>query len=358
MICTLCNAKFRPYTKSQKRRKLCLPHYREDGRIRQRKYSARVGEQTRCCPSCNIIHNSPGYCGLFCLQCRNKRRRIYIKKWRRNFSPQKRKKDKAAKRRHNQSPQGRANQRRYRIKLKQLVISKYSRICVCCKETRIEFLSIDHINQIGWKNRKSIDGGYGLYCKLKRENFPPGYQVLCRNCNGAKSEYWACPHQPNFTVKFEERENTLSSKKYVVARRKADKLLRSRVITNYGDKCTCCEEARHEFLSIDHVNNDGSAHRRKIKKHSGAFYSWLDKQEFQPDKYQILCRNCNCAKSEYKVCPHNSTTTFWPNGTAISLGTAHRTGVETGSGQLDTSPSVSTIITLCSNFCSSSQVKK
>lgn len=27
---------------------------------------------------------------------------------------------------------------------------------------------------------------YSLYYKLKREGFPPGYQVLCRNCNWIK----------------------------------------------------------------------------------------------------------------------------------------------------------------------------
>lgn len=40
--------------------------------------------------------------------------------------------------------------------------------------------------------------------------------------------------------------------------------LRAEVIAAYGGRCACCGEATPEFLSIDHVNNDGAQHRREI----------------------------------------------------------------------------------------------
>ena len=34
-----------------------------------------------------------------------------------------------------------------------------------------------------------------IYRYLKIRGFPPGYQVLCHNCNQAKGFYGKCPHQ-------------------------------------------------------------------------------------------------------------------------------------------------------------------
>jgi hypothetical protein len=76
------------------------------------------------------------------------------------------------------------------------VLAHYGRICQCCSEGREEFLSIDHINGDGAKHRKEIGGnGSGLYWWLVKNNFPPGFQVLCFNCNISKGLFGYCPHQ-------------------------------------------------------------------------------------------------------------------------------------------------------------------
>lgn len=69
--------------------------------------------------------------------------------------------------------------------------------CVCCGETIIEFLCIDHINGNGNKHRKEIglERGQKMYHWLKKNNYPDGFQVLCCNCNTAKGLYGQCPHQ-------------------------------------------------------------------------------------------------------------------------------------------------------------------
>ena len=65
--------------------------------------------------------------------------------------------------------------------------------CKCCNETRLEFLSLDHINN--GKGNPNFETSNNKFARLIRENFPEGYQVLCHNCNQAKGTYGICPHQ-------------------------------------------------------------------------------------------------------------------------------------------------------------------
>lgn len=68
--------------------------------------------------------------------------------------------------------------------------------CRCCGEAERRFLTIDHINNDGAKERREMNnrGGYASYARLRARGFPGGYQVLCFNCNMAKGHYGACPH--------------------------------------------------------------------------------------------------------------------------------------------------------------------
>jgi hypothetical protein len=75
--------------------------------------------------------------------------------------------------------------------------------CACCGETIFKFLTIDHINNDGAEHRRSLkndksksSSGQRIYCWLKKNNFPPGFQVLCFNCNCGKSlNNGICPHK-------------------------------------------------------------------------------------------------------------------------------------------------------------------
>jgi hypothetical protein len=72
-----------------------------------------------------------------------------------------------------------------------------------------------------------------------------------------------------------------------------------------GYRCACCGETEKLFLSIDHVNNDGYAHRRDNNIQCGEqLYRWLARNKF-PSGFQILCMNCQWGKRNNKgVCPH------------------------------------------------------
>lgn len=80
--------------------------------------------------------------------------------------------------------------------------------------------------------------------------------------------------------------------------------LRTRVLDAYGAACACCGESEPMFLAVDHINNDGAAHRREIGvRGGGSFYAWIIRNNF-PSTLQLLCHNCNCAKGFYGECPH------------------------------------------------------
>lgn len=91
--------------------------------------------------------------------------------------------------------------------------------------------------------------------------------------------------------------------------------LKDAVFAAYGGyRCACCGETEPLFLGLDHIENNGSAHRKSIFKvglkgdyrgASGIYtYRWLERNGFPPG-YQVLCANCNHGKHRNGgICPH------------------------------------------------------
>ena len=79
----------------------------------------------------------------------------------------------------------------------------------------------------------------------------------------------------------------------------------------YGGRfCECCGETILEFLTIDHINGDGSHHRRSINSRGGySFYHWLKNNNY-PSGYRVLCMNCNFSHGAYHYCPHKTGSVF------------------------------------------------
>lgn len=90
--------------------------------------------------------------------------------------------------------------------------------------------------------------------------------------------------------------------------RVAAKNTKIKVINHYGEKCFCCEESILDFLTIDHIDENGSAHRKSIGGKSTnycgeKFYAWLIRKGLPPG-YQTACFNCNIGKHRNGICPH------------------------------------------------------
>ena len=98
-----------------------------------------------------------------------------------------------------------------RIRILQETVEAYGGKCSCCGETRILFLTIDHVNNDGATERRGLgDGpsakskkgraGINFYRHLKKAGFPQDrYRLLCFNCNcGRARNDGVCPHQEAF----------------------------------------------------------------------------------------------------------------------------------------------------------------
>ena len=138
-------------------------------------------------------------------------------------------------------------------------------------------------------------------------------QYICRTCKKKKQ-------REDFYEKFLERRNLqcktcsrvyqLASNKKIpswrraIYQRKRNLKLRGEFIKAYGGACTCCGETNFGFLSMDHVEGDGARSRRAS---GGNMPEYLQaKREGWPDRYTVLCYNCNLGRHYYGkgTCPH------------------------------------------------------
>lgn len=90
--------------------------------------------------------------------------------------------------------------RRYHERQRRAAFERYGgAVCVCCGETTEAFLSLDHIDGGGNEHRREIaagDGSSNFYVWIKKAGYPPGFQVMCQNCNVGKFRNGGiCPHQ-------------------------------------------------------------------------------------------------------------------------------------------------------------------
>lgn len=145
-------------------------------------------------------------------------------------------------------------------------------------------LIVDHTNGNGNKHRKELaitGGGYAMYLWLIRNNFPPGFQVLCCNHNIKKE----LKNKPKNGIK-----NKL-------------KVLSHYSIFTTSPMCSmpgCCISDL-DMLCLDHINNNGAKHRKEMNIGSGIdTYRWLIKNAF-PEGYQDLCWNHNTKKNSEVV---------------------------------------------------------
>jgi hypothetical protein len=123
---------------------------------------------------------------------------------------------------------------------------------------------------------------------------------LCVSCGGTEPVVNGTTHCDPCRVK----RNTLLRRRL--------QAMRDEAFEAYGGKvCKCCGETERAFLTLDHINEDGAAHRRSImmtrKNFSARRYYKSLKEQGYPPILQVLCMNCNFAKHHNGgVCPHKT----------------------------------------------------
>lgn len=111
--------------------------------------------------------------------------------------------------------------------------------------------------------------------------------------------------------------------RFKATQKRAYDKVRLEILTHYSGgipKCACCGESGLPFLTIDHIDGKGADHRREIGMVQGTALQtanqkikvniggnglpyWLKKNNY-PEGFQILCANCNFAKRQKPICPH------------------------------------------------------
>jgi len=184
----------------------------------------------------------------------------------------------AANRRSHRKNSGEAKKRRLRLESSGLCIKCAARPRTTTSK-RCEICSQKHASQIRTRKLQYVLEGRCHTCGKPRDNLNVQRCSRCTNRTRPKA--------------------IIAGK----ARRQADKLL---VFNAYGGcKCACsgCLESNIKFLTIDHINNNGTSERKNFGS-GGIFYKYLIKNNY-PAGYQVLCYNCNCGRgANGGICPH------------------------------------------------------
>ena len=154
---------------------------------------------------------------------------------------------------------------------------------------------MDHIDG---RKQMETDWDTGKFYRYLDKEHPPGYQVLCYNCN---------------MIKELERKKKFHLQTLTAIKRRRQRMdTKIMVLTVYSKgtpKCACCGFSNLDGLGLDHIEGRKKmSHSRELS--SDDLRMWA-KREFNktgewPEGLQVLCHNCNGAKRDLAVCPHQN----------------------------------------------------
>lgn len=137
------------------------------------------------------------------------------------------------------------------------------------------------------------------FCKHKGHS--DGHSSRCKSCllEDGWERYRRDPHKYDANKKLYKQR---AQEKWKLYHRhySSDYLcrMRSRFFDLYGRSCVCCGETREICLTLDHVI---PCRKKRVKGSLSKFVHALT--SYKPDRYQVLCFNCNCLKSSGESCP-------------------------------------------------------
>jgi len=177
------------------------------------------------------------------------------------------------------------------------------RYCACCGESMLEFLNIDHI--AGGGNVQVRRGTLPAW--LKSMGYPPGYQILCSNCNFGKSRNGNVLVNSDTLYVCDCRGGCKGNKLCEHGLTYTQRYLRRRTLATYnaygGMECVCCGVNIPFYLTMDHGFDDGKEHRDEV---GNCIATWAFQNYYPQDAgLRVMCANCNYARDDCGgVCPH------------------------------------------------------
>jgi len=139
------------------------------------------------------------------------------------------------------------------------------------------------------------------------ENYRNKHREKIReNARRNAAERYKDPEERRKMIEAVKRSYIKYRSQRLIQGKQRSKTIKIEVMTYYSKgvpMCECCEIKDIEFLSIDHVNNDGAEHRRKTGIKGGEdMYRWLRRNDY-PLGFRVLCMNCQLA-TRLGICPH------------------------------------------------------
>lgn len=163
-------------------------------------------------------------------------------------------------------------------------------------------------------------------CHLRKDvmDFYSSNKYTCKSCANERYRKWLllpgnADKKRAYARKAAKIAREKNPERIFDNKKRSELRLKKEVFSHYSDNgsCSCCGEKNLLFLTIDHTDNDGAKHRRKIIGESynrtkrgdlsgRQFYAWLKKNNYPTDtKLQVLCYNCNYGKVANRgICPH------------------------------------------------------
>lgn len=159
--------------------------------------------------------------------------------------------------------------------------------CAICGNKELSHLTIDHIDETGYLDKKMGYTNYKLYSEIILKTYPQeklsNLRVLCFNCNcGRRKEYLNIPSEKQ--TKDQRYRTKLWKKAY-----------------DFFGPCKTCGDSNLVHLTISHIHNDGAERKRNGEPNSGLkLFANFRKQgwpENLKEDFCLECYNCNCSKN-------------------------------------------------------------
>lgn len=181
-------------------------------------------------------------------------------------------------------------------------------LCIICARPTVDGLSrcIFHTKKANASAKLNTE----LFCK-KCHDYRIAHSLFCQKHDDENANFISSLAANGQICTQCKKRNSLLGKRLCdnceKPRRVYKHKLKLTAFDKYGGRfCKCCKIDNVEFLSIDHINSDGSKHRKEMKKEQyHSIYRWLNKHNY-PIGFQVLCFNCNMSKGIFGYCPHQT----------------------------------------------------
>lgn len=148
-------------------------------------------------------------------------------------------------------------------------------------------------------------GTKGKPCKACGEVITPR-GGMCSDCLGAYNTAYQHNYQPKRTAQIKQARLD-DPERFKGYWNKKNAKIRAEMVAAYGGVCECCREGEEAFLTLEHKNRDGAAHRKSLSpsRNPRMVYADLKKRGWPTDAYGLMCFNCNMGSWKTGgVCPH------------------------------------------------------